>query len=258
MNARYYKPGSVSKFFSQDPVFWNLPLDYLLDPQQQNSYVYARNNPLNITDPTGLYNTKTGQVEEGDTQDGIVNTINSAFGIKTDWQTVYNVSFYKDNFGNKSLSDIVGQSLGIGTDVTVDITSQLNKLNYDRSKTAFWLGPVTLNNFAPGNRWDIKNGNDPVLGGGVDDRQYWSYIYNGELIRYDAPGNINFGYVARSLGLPTSVIIQGAQAQQAGDNVLHGKGFSWKDNSGDTAYIKQGIDQYKTTGPKWIRFFNSW
>jgi len=52
LEARYYK-SSVGRFMSQDPLFWNLPMEYLIDPQQQNSYSYARNNPITFSDPTG-------------------------------------------------------------------------------------------------------------------------------------------------------------------------------------------------------------
>lgn len=43
---------------AQDPVFWEIGQtergeDILLDPQQMNSYSYARNNPIILTDPTG-------------------------------------------------------------------------------------------------------------------------------------------------------------------------------------------------------------
>ncbi|MDP2789407.1 MAG: RHS repeat-associated core domain-containing protein, partial [bacterium] len=53
LNARYYD-SSNGKFMSQDPMFWSLPKELLLDPQQQNSYSYARNNPINLSDPSGL------------------------------------------------------------------------------------------------------------------------------------------------------------------------------------------------------------
>ncbi len=53
LNARYYQ-GSRGQFISQDPIYWNLPTALLLDPQQANSYSYARNNPLQLKDPSGL------------------------------------------------------------------------------------------------------------------------------------------------------------------------------------------------------------
>lgn len=56
MNARYYSSG-VGRFVSQDPIFWQLgearqTLQYLLDPQQMNSYGYVANRPLVYNDPT--------------------------------------------------------------------------------------------------------------------------------------------------------------------------------------------------------------
>lgn len=52
MGARY-ENGSVGQFISQDPMFWKLSTEMLVDPQIQNSYSYARNNPLNKKDPNG-------------------------------------------------------------------------------------------------------------------------------------------------------------------------------------------------------------
>ena len=53
-NARYLDTAQHS-FTSVDPIIYNLSQDYLLDPQQQNSYAYARNNPVTNTDPTGKW-----------------------------------------------------------------------------------------------------------------------------------------------------------------------------------------------------------
>lgn len=54
--ARYYN-SSIGRFVSQDPVFWNMSEieTQLADPQSWNSYSYARNNPLILTDPTGEF-----------------------------------------------------------------------------------------------------------------------------------------------------------------------------------------------------------
>lgn len=52
MGSRYYDP-KIGRFLSQDPEFWSLRSDYILDPQQWNSYSYSRNNPIGNVDPDG-------------------------------------------------------------------------------------------------------------------------------------------------------------------------------------------------------------
>lgn len=52
LNARYYD-SKTGRFTSQDPMFWALPTELLADPQQLNSYSYARNNPIIGSDPSG-------------------------------------------------------------------------------------------------------------------------------------------------------------------------------------------------------------
>jgi RHS repeat-associated protein len=49
--ARYYA-SFMGRWMSPDPVF--ATVDRLADPQQWNMYTYSRNNPLSITDPSGL------------------------------------------------------------------------------------------------------------------------------------------------------------------------------------------------------------
>ena len=49
--ARYYA-STMGRWMSPDPVFASAAR--VMDPQQWNMYAYARNNPLSITDPTGL------------------------------------------------------------------------------------------------------------------------------------------------------------------------------------------------------------
>jgi len=48
--ARYYK-NDMGRFYSPDPV---LSSSHEEDPQTWNKYVYARDNPMRYTDPTGL------------------------------------------------------------------------------------------------------------------------------------------------------------------------------------------------------------
>lgn len=243
--ARYYDP-SIGKFISEDPFMSSVPEQIMTDPQRFNTYSYARNNPINRFDPTGLFDTKTGLIEKGDTPELITNSINQSLGINTTWDTIADVSFFQNNFGTTNPSDLVGKYAFVGTQITADITDVLAELNESRAKTASLLGGAALALFAPRAPWDVKNSNDPILGGGVNDRQYWSYVYNGKLIRYDAPGNINYGYVSRSIGLSSKAVMFGARLAQATDNLSKGN-FSWADNSGDVAYVKEGADSYKKT-----------
>ncbi len=53
LNARYHQ-STAGRFISEDPVFWN-PDKFLNDPQQLNSYSYARNNPIILSDPSGKW-----------------------------------------------------------------------------------------------------------------------------------------------------------------------------------------------------------
>src|SRR3990167_7280160 len=55
LNARYYD-SNRGQFISQDPVFWEIGQTKdgrkaLLNPQTQNSYSYAGNNPVTYKDP---------------------------------------------------------------------------------------------------------------------------------------------------------------------------------------------------------------
>lgn len=69
LNARYYE-GSRGQFLSQDPVFWELGLSQdgqaaLRNPQVQNSYSYAINNPMTYRDPEGRYFQLSGSIVAG-------------------------------------------------------------------------------------------------------------------------------------------------------------------------------------------------
>jgi RHS repeat-associated protein len=53
-HARFLDPKAHS-FLSVDPLNYSLPQEYLIDPQQLNTYSYARNNPIVFVDPDGQY-----------------------------------------------------------------------------------------------------------------------------------------------------------------------------------------------------------
>ncbi len=117
------------QFLSEDPVFINpngfgatIYTLFLTDPQTQNSYSYARNNPINRSDPSGLFNIKTGAVEKGDTLSKITNILNTNNGTNYSVPQVAKLNGIKD--ANKIT---VGQTL-IPNEKIPDITSSLNSL----------------------------------------------------------------------------------------------------------------------------------
>ena len=91
LNARYYQ-GTRGQFMSQDPVFLNMGVDkrtkaLLPDPQLQNAYGYARNNPLAFKDATGeiaflaipAAPSIWGLIAAGFTAMGAIKTVESAY-----------------------------------------------------------------------------------------------------------------------------------------------------------------------------------
>lgn len=51
--ARYLS-GRIGRFMSVDPAVNVMPVEAMENPQLQNAYSYARNNPITVIDPTGL------------------------------------------------------------------------------------------------------------------------------------------------------------------------------------------------------------
>ena len=51
LNARYYN-GTIGRFTTEDPVFWGK--QNFSDPQSLNTYSYASNKPITLSDPSGL------------------------------------------------------------------------------------------------------------------------------------------------------------------------------------------------------------
>ncbi len=86
MNARYQNP-STGRFVSQDPAFWALPNVLLANPQKQNSYTYADNNPVTMSDPTGELSKNTVTNILKGAMNGTIKDIKGAIGIITNYKS---------------------------------------------------------------------------------------------------------------------------------------------------------------------------
>jgi RHS repeat-associated protein len=98
MQARYYK-SDIGRFVSQDPVFLAIGDDrsvkvltqstiqqILSDPQNLNSYVYGRDNPLSYQDSTGQWSVNIFGFLSQSTQVAIGNSANYLYSNNAAWK----------------------------------------------------------------------------------------------------------------------------------------------------------------------------
>jgi RHS repeat-associated protein len=235
LNARYYGAGTA-RFISRDPMFSALPIDFIVDPQQQNSYSYARNNPIVNKDPGGLFNANAGTVEKGDTLTKITSIINSLNSTNYTIAQIANL-----NKINNIDRIYVGQTIkpnGAVPDVTRSLNSA-NQVHAAEAKGPALIGPVNANStvstagmgpiqfaskFQEGGRWDLKSQRgvfcQKIACGG---QTATDYIYDGQMIPGDAPGNIHYGYVGRESGYSLGALLFFSDAAQRVTNILRGQ-----------------------------------
>jgi len=107
MGRRWYSP-DIKRFISKDPVL-KLTSSFSLNP-----YQYARNNPVNVIDPSGESAAPPVTTEEEDEiTDDVVNKLNDTFGTNYTKEDLDWVIWYEDN----DTIEIVGFSAKEGEDV---------------------------------------------------------------------------------------------------------------------------------------------
>lgn len=117
-----YFASTMGRFMSPDPLF--ISPERLFDPQLLNLYSYVRNNPLSLTDPTGLDfylgcqtsdHSGCGQVQNGENSIWVQGqTVNGQFqAADVDMNEQGNPSAgYSDQFGN-NYSGTFSESSGV-------------------------------------------------------------------------------------------------------------------------------------------------
>ncbi len=171
LRARYYDP-ATGRFISRDPV-----KGYLQDPRTQNGYDYALNNPINLSDPSGLevngkciscsvgilgysYSKTACAVETSSGEKGYTLT-NTNSGVLF-FKNGIDYSEYNNPTAN-TLNDLKGESNEFGLSVfgaSVDIeTEPKTNIIQGTSKSVGW-----------GIDWPVA-----VYGGGADTKVYTNF-----------------------------------------------------------------------------------
>lgn len=235
MNARYYK-SEVGRFAAQDPVSRDVPETFLWDPQQLNYYAYARNNPMRYIDPLGLYNIETWEVEKGDTLGDITRQINEHYETSYTVDQIWNLNNI-ENINRIYVGQVIIPNKEV-PDITNDLMSKMEEHAKDKKiQNPFYF----KSKVKKGGDWDLKNQSwiycsNSSCGG----QEHQNYVFNWEKIRYDAPGNIHYGYVwsATWFGSPETLHYFAGTAQNQDNNTTTG------DDQTDSGYINMGIKIY--------------
>ena len=177
-----------------------------------NMFAYCGNNPVINVDYTGMRHCAAVSINEENAYDRFISCN------------------YQRTVSLQELGQIV------------DITEKLNGFMEENAQKlrdyAYAHNPIDtliyfVRNVTDGGALDIKLQNEWRFEEGK------TYIYKGMVLRYDDPGNINFGYVGAEL-FPRIVLCIGAGLNQlTKPNVPHSV-FSFFDDPRDTYMIKYG------------------
>lgn len=139
------------------------------------------------------------------------------FGIYTPGEALYPTS--RD--AETDIEDLIGSETSIDTSTVFnadnDMAWWLQQAKIDGELISGWSLTDKLGGIwglsVTGAKYDPKNNPLTPFGAEVDgQRQYWGFIYNGQLYHYDDAGNILFGALAAASGLAKEVALAGAMA----------------------------------------------
>ena len=251
-NARYYNP-TQGQFISQDPTFWSNKQN-LQNPQSLNSYSYANDNPISLSDPTGLAATLQQQIQIIQLQINILQGILNLYNAGATDSANKALSTYQGIFsGNqskeiKSPSDAGrgifsgGGTLGV-QNITVPLRTQMDARANDPFLKIPLAGKVYFYEKVKNKGgWDLKNTPE------YDSKTYEEgFIFNGVHVDSDAPGNIQFGYVGAAANWAPETLLGGAGLAQkiAGTSLpIYQNSYFHGDDPVDQINILWGINLY--------------
>ncbi|MEM1485595.1 RHS repeat-associated core domain-containing protein [Oscillospiraceae bacterium PP1C4] len=242
LRARYYDP-TTGRFGAEDPAKHGL-----------NWYTYCGGNPVLLIDPSGL----SGILPDGELYISLNKDQKPMKGDKAILSYMKNL--YRDGVSKKRKAQLISQietimskgkqydywsvdyTFGLDYYTIPDITDKLWRIMEDSvrlEKSRIELGYLGFANLVGlGKKYDLKS------------QKEWQghrhFLFMNQVIGWDDPGNILYGYFGRGIGFAQWELLGGAGAAQILDgNVELSFVFSNLDDPRDQASIKQGIDLYK-------------
>jgi len=231
---REYNPVSM-RWLTVDPVKDGL-----------NWYQYCGSDPVNYIDLWGLAKliAKEGKavfiVEKGDDLWSIIKEQNPSASDKEIISKINEIA-YLNKLDNPDLIK-PRQELIAPESVVPDITDDLFTKMREHSKDLRIQNPFYFKKkVQKGGEWDFKSQEGTIYD--TTPLQYKEYLFNNEIVRYDVPGNIHYGYVGSATWYGTEeMLLKQAGYAQIKDN----PGACWTgDDPVDMYYIKKGIELYE-------------
>lgn len=168
-DQRYYD-STIGKFISIDPVLLSSPQQYLIDPQQLNSYSYARNNPIVFIDPTGLSTATFNPMPEGGWQlDQVMGQFN---GVTAHYNGIGSLREKHScvEYAKRYMQQKYGITMGRLVDPNTLWTSGITKLNDNLIKAG---SEYTFTQHINGTKFSLPQEGDLLI---------WTDNYNGHIM----------------------------------------------------------------------------
>jgi len=256
LRARYYNPAN-GRFTQQDSWGYVNPGD----PLSLNLYVYCYANPVRYIDPSGLSGIQTdGTYYITHPLDKELLELKQEYVYATPERQVQ-IAIEAQNIRNTGKEGI---DWSVRADRTLnyymidtDVTKKLNAVIKSSESENFWKYFCKMNivtnvvryiDFAfmvrPGGKYDLKS------------KTEWQgkehFIYDGEIIWYDEPGNILYGHLGKVMGFEDVILKSAGGAVQIATRTSSWRYIlSYFDDPRDQKAIQKGIDIFKNTH-SWI------
>jgi hypothetical protein len=194
----------------------------LNNPQSLNSYSYANDNPITNSDPDGLVATIAQKIQVLQAQVKILQGIISLYLGGSTQQANTTLSAYQTAFGGSGQN---GPQQGSGSIATwrsnatggslqmPNITTSLDRDMQIHASDPWIVDPFYFRDKVKnGGDWDLKNTAQ------YSTKTYpLGFVYDGQHVSSDAPGNIHYGYVGAGpfWSSPQLLLSEAGKAQQS-------------------------------------------